>query len=206
MQLLVGMRHAVKLAQRCEIALDVFDASFDPPLLGRIGDRTRVNHEAVAQCQFTIGALYCRFVVTGLGDRAFGVVNPHFARHAVEPFEGVAVTREPGFDRLVAHHFGVLVPAPGQCHDEEPGLEGFVSLPVRDQRPRAKVDLRLFAHCEFEHDRCSRWRGGMTAYEAVHGMHAAGVSMLSDQCLPDAADRDALPVPGQHFFAVRGHG
>jgi len=53
-QLCVGLRHAVEFTQRCEVALDVFDAGFDATLLRRIGDRTGIDDEAVAERQFAI--------------------------------------------------------------------------------------------------------------------------------------------------------
>jgi hypothetical protein len=47
--------------------------------------------------------------------------------------------------------------------------------------------------------------GRGTPDKPVQGMHAAGVAVFAHQCLAHGADRDALLVPGQNFFAVRFH-
>lgn len=110
---------------------------------------------------------------------------------------------EPGGDRLIAHDLGVLVPAPRQRHDKEPGLEDFGGLAVGDQRTRAEIDLGLFADGEIKHHGRRRRCGGGTMEKAMHGMHAAGEAMPADQGLAHGGDRDPLLVPGEDFFAVR---
>ena len=134
LQLLIGVRQAMELAQRHEVALDMLDACLDAALLGGVRHRTGVDHEGVAKSEFPVGPLHGRLVVAGTRDGAFRVIDANFARHAVEPLEGVTVTGQPGFDALIPNQLGVLVSAPGQGHDEEPGLEDFVGVPVGDQR------------------------------------------------------------------------
>jgi hypothetical protein len=117
----------------------------------------------------------------------------------------VAVAGQPGDYRLVAHDFSILVSAPGQGHDEEPGLEDFASLAVGDERTGTEVDLGHLANREVEHDGRGRRGGGRATEESVQRMHAACVAVLSRQSLAHGADRYALLVPGQNVLAVRLH-
>jgi hypothetical protein len=73
LQLFVGVRQAVEVAQGHEVVLDVFDAGFDAPLLLRIPRRTGRDDKTVAQRAFAVGTLDLRLVVAGAGDGALGV-------------------------------------------------------------------------------------------------------------------------------------
>ena len=82
-QLLVGLGQRVKLAQRHEVVLDVFDATFYAPFLGGVSHRTRIDYKGIAVCQIPISTLYRRLVIAGPRDRALRVVDPHLPRYAI---------------------------------------------------------------------------------------------------------------------------
>ena len=66
-------------------------------------------------------------------------------------FKRAAVTTQPGLDRLIAYQFGILVPAPGQGHDKEPGLEHLAAVHINNLGTFAKVDLGSLAGCKLQH-------------------------------------------------------
>lgn len=113
---------------------------------------------------------------------------------------------QPSGNGLVAHEFGVLMPAPGQGHDEEPGLADFAGVPVGDERTGAEIDLRHFADGEVEHDGGDRCGGDDALEEAMNDMHAAGKSMRARQSLTDGGGGDALLMPGEYVRAPRRDG
>jgi len=135
-------------------------------------------------------------MVAGLGDGALGVIDDDARRDAAEELEGAAVTAKPGLDLLVPDHLGVLVPAPGQGHDEDPGPEHFSRAEVDDLRPCAEIHLGHVAGCVVEHDR-GRPLLLVVSQEAFDRVVAAGESELPDQRLVDRRPGNALPGPGQ---------
>ena len=74
-QLPVGIGQIPELAQRQEVALDVFDARFHPTLFLRIPGCAGIDFEAIALSTFGIGSLHLGVSGTGPGDRALGVID-----------------------------------------------------------------------------------------------------------------------------------
>ena len=119
-QLVVGVGKIAELPQGEKGPFDVLDPGLDPALLLRFPRRAGLDAEAIAQGQFFIGPLHLRVLGAGSGNGAFGVVDDHLFRYAAEPFEGPAVTGQPGLDLLIEDELGVLVAGSTQGHDEEP--------------------------------------------------------------------------------------
>ena len=203
LQLFVGVRQTVKVAQRYEIILDVFDAGFHPPFLLWITWRTRCDDKTVAKRTLAVGALHLRLVIAGAGDGALGVVDRNPFGHSIEPFEGAAMTGQPGLHLLIGHDLRVLVPTPGQCHHEDPGLDDGAGDAVSDHRPLAKVDLGGVGDRKVEHDGGRRHRGCGLLQKAIDAVHAAGKAVDAGQRLANAGDLDTLSMPGQDLGPER---
>src|SRR3989337_4027350 len=93
----------------------------------------------------------------------------------------MAMAGDPGFHRLVAYDLGVLVPAPGERHDEDPGLEYLARLPVGDHRTRTEVHLRHLGHRELQDDG-RRWRRRCFVPEKpIQGMGTALKAVLAHE-------------------------
>ena len=140
-QLAIGVGDVPKVPQRQEVVLDVLDPGLDDSLFLGVPWRTRGDEEAVALGYLGIGPLYLWIMVAGLGDGALRVVDDDPRRDAAEELEGAVVAAKPGLDLLVPDHLGVLVPTPGQGHDEDPGPKHFSRAEVDDLRPLAEIHL-----------------------------------------------------------------
>jgi len=208
----VEVGHVAEGARGQEVALHVLHAGLDDALLLRIGRRARRNAKAVALGALGVGALHLGVAGAGPGDCALGVVDDDPGEDPVERLEGVAVAGEPGLDRLVADELDVLVAAPRQSHDEEPGLEARPGHHVGHHRAGAEVDLGGFAR--FEIEATGRRRRGARVdrlQQAPDRGVAPRVAVVPDQGgvnrRPGNAglhpDGDPLAVIGQTRYAAR---
>ena len=195
-QLAVGVGDIPEVTQGQEVVLDVLDPGLDDSLFLGVSWRTRGDEEAVALGYLGIGPLYLWIMVAGLGDGALGVVDDNPRRDAAEELEGPAVAAKPGLDLLVPDHLGVLVPAPGQGHDEDPGPEHFSCAEIDDLRSCAEIHLGHIAGCVVEHNR-GRPLLLVVSQEAFDRVVAAGEGELPDQRLVDRRPGNALSRPGQ---------
>ena len=144
-------------------------------------------------------------MVAGPGDGALGIINDHFCRHSVEPFEGTPVTAQPGGDLLVAHQLQILMPAPSQGHDEQPGGKHLPGIDIGELGAGPEIHLRRLARRELDHRgdlRVGRFQGGkIAAYRGV----AALEGVLAHQRLVDRGPVNALLPPVAHLRLVGQH-
>jgi len=95
------------------------------------------------------------------------------------------------------------VAAPGQRHDESPGLPPAPRGRVKQQADIAEVHLGLIARLDFDaHRDCGR-RLFAAVDEAPEGGVGAGKAMLALQSLPDGLTLQALRTPALDQAAVR---
>ena len=110
---------------------------------------------------------------------------------------------QPGLDLLVPDEFDVLVTAPGEGHDEGPGLVPLAFL-VQHLARVAKVHLGLLAGRRFDADGDFGAFGFLAADEAVDGGVAAGVAPFP-QALVDGGDFDPSSAQGENQVTVGFH-
>ncbi len=194
-QLLVCMGNTVEFAQRREASFDEFDPGFHAALLLGVGHGARVDAELISECQVRVGALHLRLVVTRLGDCALEVVDSADPRNAAPEFERMAMTGKPSGDRLIAHHLGVVMAAPSQGRDEEPGLERLATDPVGDRRAHAKIDLRHLRWFKVENDRGVASLRRVALKKAVNRMDRTREPVVARKCGTHGRGTDTLPVP-----------
>ena len=73
------------------------------------------------------------------------------AWNTVKMLKRAPVTTHPGLDRLIAYQFGILMPAPGQGHDKEPGLEYLTGVHIDNLRSFTEIDLGSFSGCKLQY-------------------------------------------------------
>jgi len=202
LELAIGVGQITEVTQGHEIVLDVFDAGFHDALFLRISGRAGGDEEAVSLGDFGIGPLDLGIIVAGFGDGVLGVVDDHFRRYAAEELEGPAVATQPGLDFLIPDDLGVLVAAPGQGHDENPGVVDLARGQVHALRPGTKVNLGHLLGFVVEH---YRGRGPfllLAAQESFHRVIAAGKSVSPHQGVVDRRGLNALLAPSQDLLGV----
>jgi len=139
-----------------------------------------------------------------LGDRALRVVDDEPRRNRGEPFEGAAMTAEPGRHRLIPDELDVLMPREAQRHHEAPRTPLLAASGVDQERPGAEVDLRRFTGCELQpHGGFGRPRRAERLQHSPYCRVAAAVAVLAAQRGMDRDASDALLDPPRNERAKR---
>ena len=195
-RLRVQVDEITELAQGQEVALDVLDAGFDDTFLSRVSRRARIDLEPVTLGAFGIGALHQRVVHARLGNRALGVVDDEPRGNRSEPFEGPAMTAEPGGDRLIPDELDVLMAREAQRHHEAPGTPQLATRGIEQEGSGAEVDLRCLAGRELQAYGGLRWPCCVERLQhPPHRRVAAAVAVLATQRRMDRHAGHALLDP-----------
>jgi len=113
------------------------------------------------------------------------------------------MTTQPGLDALIPHQFGILVAAPGQQHDEYPGLERLAGMHIDDLGTLAKIHLRRLARSELQHRGYPGCGLGQRLQKPSHRGITAGISMAARERGVDGGAVDAIDAPLFDQLAVR---
>lgn len=144
--------------------------------------RTCIDFEQVSFGAFGIRTLDRGVVDAGLGDGALGVINDYSTRNTTKPFEGMAVTGQPGHRRLIPDNLGILTPGPAEGHNEEPSLADLSGHRIDHGGASAEVHLRGLAGCKNEaHSGIGRLHRCDTQQHATHCRVASGVPVIAHQ-------------------------
>jgi hypothetical protein len=98
---------------------------------------------------------------------------------------------------------GILVAAPGQQHDEHPGLERLAGMHIDDLGTLAKIHLRRLARRELQYRGHPGRRLGQRLHKPSHRGITAGISMAARERGVDGGAVDAIDAPLLDQLAVR---
>ncbi len=188
---LVRLRDVPERAGGEEVALDVAHARLDLALVPRRPRPAGRDQEAVVLGEVPVAALEHGVVKDGLDDPGLQVVEHDLLRDAAEVLEGLPVAPKPGLDLLVEDEGGVLVPAVGQGHHEDPGAADLAGTGIDHLPAVPEVHLGFFPGLDLDTHVADRPCALQLDHVSPQGGVASGVP-VSSQAVMQGDDLEAV--------------